>query len=119
MSAHRSVSIDGTLISDTDGTVNTSPVAIEENSEEYLLVITSTGWLTDISVALVLQHSPDGTNWFTAPTPALTAVASNTVSHYPCAISLFKNIRLNMIETATAGSVTIAVDLYYKRDERI
>jgi len=96
---------------DTD-TTTTSPIFVVPVHANQLIAISTVSSRTDGTFTVTIQHSPDGTTWYTWK--AGSAQTTNAaVLIYDNAIPNFIYIRASILSASTTDGATVAVELHF------
>mgnify|MGYP006921297841 CR=1 FL=1 len=99
------------------GNATTSAVSLDARTDDYILFMNITALGAATSLVVTVQHSPDGTNWFTL-VAFTAAVATGTqirdqASFATAGANIFPNMRLSLAFTGGATTATLTCELYY------
>lgn len=98
-----------TVIASSTTTLGTAHSLVDPAVE---LIITSTvSNRTDGTFTVTVQHSPDGTNWFTLG--ATAAQSSNGMVITLVTQNVFHNVRASILSAAVTAGAEVEVRLYF------
>lgn len=96
----------------TSDTTTTSTTRVLPVHAQEVIAISTVSSRTDGTFTTTIQHSPDGTNWYTWK--AGTAQSANgAVLIYDQTIPIFPYVRASILSASTISGATVAVSLFF------
>lgn len=95
----------------TDTTTNSDSRILPVHAQEVIAISTVSS-RTDGTYTVTIQHSPDGTNWYTWKAGAAQS-ANGAVLIYDQTIPIFPYVRASILSASTTCGATVEVKLYF------
>lgn len=94
-----------------DGTTKGSTIDLPPFAKDFI-VACEVSSRTDGTYTLTVEHSPDGTNWFTLG--AVAAISSNIMSIKVVTTQSFHHVRSSLLAASTTSGATIECTIWYQ-----
>lgn len=98
-----------TINSDTTTVASTRTIPI---TADEIMAISTVSNRTDGTYTVTIQHSPDGTNWYTWKAGSAQS-ANGAVLIYDTTIPIFPYVRASILSASTTTGAKVKVELFY------
>ena len=93
-----------------NATVSSDAIALENPFFEFVAYLKAEATAGGTSIAVSIEHSPNGVDWFTVG--SFTAVAGNGVQELQITKWMFPQVRAHYVRTS--GNSTLTCELYFR-----
>jgi hypothetical protein len=115
MSAHikKAIFASQTINSDTTTTSSATEVANVHAHANQFIALSTVSSRTDGTFTTTIQHSPDGTNWYTLAAGSAQSANGTEVITVASTVTVFQFLRASVLSASTTTGATVEVNLYH------
>lgn len=96
----------------TDTTTTGVKFQLHPHAKE-LVAVSTVSSRTDGTYTTSIEHSPDGSTWFTLATGAAQSADGSVAVTVASTVSVFQWVRASILSASTTTGATVTVDLYH------